>query len=74
MDRSVAIRHHLGYNHYPPITSDFDESAEQAIDAVNAGDYDQVLTLPNGVELTAGTIVEDLHLDGFLDVDEYFFE
>ena len=80
MDLAVSIRHHLGFNHYPPIHSDFDacaiEAIEQAIDAQDAedfGDYerareilDQIITMPNGVDMTVQGIIAGLHLHDFV--------
>jgi hypothetical protein len=69
-----ALAWHLGSNHYPPIHHSFVESALNAISAVDAEDYDEVILLPNGIELTASTIVEELHLDSFLNSDDLDFD
>lgn len=66
----VALYYHLKYNHYPPVSDTFLPTAEAAIDAANRGEWDTVLSLPNGKELTVSTIIEELHLRDFLDTDE----
>jgi hypothetical protein len=68
--REMMVRHHLGYNHFPPIDPMFDASALRAIDLANGEDWDAEITMPNGVTLTVGEIVEGLHLDGFLELEE----
>lgn len=69
----AAIRWHLGSNHFPPINPVFDDAAKTAIENVNVGDYDIEIELPNGRILTSGEIVEQLHLEPFLDRDEVYW-
>lgn len=64
------LGHHLQYNHYPPVSLVFVPAARQAIEHVADGDFDTPVTMANGVTLTAGEIVEQLHLDGFLDIED----
>jgi hypothetical protein len=65
-----ALYWHLTGNHYPPIHPDFHPFAKQAIDLANAGDWDTVLTLPNGVDKSVAGIIKGLHLEPFLDQEE----
>lgn len=62
-----AIRWHLGSNHFPAIHPSFDASAIWAINTVATGEGDEVRTMPNGVSLTAADIVEQLHLEYFVE-------
>ena len=62
-----AIRWHLGSNHFPPIHPSFDASAIWAINTAAIGEWDEVRTLPNGIQLTAADIVEQLHLESFVE-------
>ena len=70
LDMRTALRWHLTSNHYPPIHPVFIDTAEEAIAAANAGDWDTEITMPNGIVKTVGSIVEELHLGSFLDADE----
>ena len=69
-DQDVMLANHLQYNHYPPVSLVFMDSAKLAIELVNVGDYNELITMPNGVEISASDIVEQLHLDDFLDCEE----
>ena len=70
ISREIAIRHHLGHNHFPPVPQDFDESALEAIDKASVGDWDESITLPNGAVLPVHRIVEELHLDFFIESED----
>lgn len=71
-----ALAWHLSSNHYPSIPSVMIEPCVQAIENANAGDYDAVITLPDGVlwrgNATCPThaLIEWAHLDAFLNADE----
>lgn len=66
---------HLTSNHFPPVPTSMVQPCIEAIDAVNEGDYGKLIGLPDGVGykgLTvapASAIVEQHHLDAFLDED-----
>ena len=63
---------HLLYNHYPPVHLGFIPSCIEAIQAVEDGEYRKQITMMNGKTLTAGEIVNGLHLEFFVDRgDEY---
>lgn len=66
MQQEQAIRHHLQYNHYPPVHDSFVPIAQKAIELVNKGEYSAKIKMPNGKVLSAAEIVEGLHLDYFL--------
>lgn len=70
LSRNQALRWHLQSNHYPPIHEIFIPIAEEAIERANAGEWEKEIEMPNGKTLTVGEIVEGLHLDSFLDVEE----
>lgn len=71
---------HLRSNHYPPIHPDFDPAVRaairlgrQAIGAQHVGDHDESnllwdtqVKLPNGTTPTVRSIVEQCHLDHYL--------
>jgi len=62
----TALAWHLQANHYPPVHPVFVDAALKAIEAAQFGEYDNAVELPNGKILTAGQIVEGLHLEAFL--------
>ena len=66
----AALEQHLKYNHYPPINTVFIVIAKEAIEHVNNGRWEEKIEMPNGRVLTSGSIVEQLHLESFLDADE----
>lgn len=68
--RDAALADHLSANLYPPPGPDFAEAAKDAIAAVNAGDAEHTVLLPNGRETSAAAIVEGLRLDAFLDPED----
>ena len=67
-----ALEWHLQYNHYPPISLAFVPVAGLAIDKANAEEWEEIIKMPNGKELTVAEIVEGLHLESFLEQDEEY--
>lgn len=65
-----AVRIHLSYNHYPPIPEDFIPNAVEAINKANDGLWDEGITLANNRVLPVWQIVEELHLESFLEGEE----
>ena len=65
---------HLHYNHFPPISTDFVESAKQAVSNVLQEEYDTEIILPNGKILKSGVIVEELHLWEFVESQRYSYD
>jgi hypothetical protein len=61
LERQIAW--HLQGNHYPPVHPTFIPVAIEAIEKVNDGEGNTVITMPNGIEKTAYGIVEGLHLE-----------
>ena len=72
LKREQALQWHLQYNHYPPISLTFVPVAEIAIDKANAEEWEEIIKMPNGKELTVAEIVEGLHLESFLEQDEEY--
>jgi hypothetical protein len=70
MSLTVALQHHLQYNHYPSISAVFVPSAERAIELANEDDWDAMIELPNGVSISVGEIVDQLHLTTFVTFPE----
>ena len=66
----VVLREHLAHNLYPPIDSVFVPSALEAISLAEGEDWDSVIELPNGVSLPVRQIIEELHLENFLGIEE----
>lgn len=62
----VALTFHLKSRHLPPIHDDFFPAIREAIDLARDEDYGTRLTLPNGVVLSVGDIVSQLHLEPFI--------
>lgn len=77
IESGIPLEQHLSYhltsNHFPPVPTSMVQPCIEAIDAVNEGDYGRLISLPDGVGykgLTvapASAIVEQHHLDAFLD-------
>ncbi len=65
-----ALLWHLQSNHYPPVHPIFLETAKKAIKHARAEEWTTVLTLPNKRRLTVQSVVEQLHLDAFIWVEE----
>jgi hypothetical protein len=61
-----ALTWHLQSNHYPPVHLDFLPIAKQAIEYANGGDYDTIISMPNGIDKSVAQIIEGLHLESFL--------
>lgn len=61
-----VLQWHLQHNHYPPVNLVFVPTAQEAIQHYNDDDWNFVIKMPNGKELSAGRIVEELHLESFL--------
>jgi len=71
LKQEQALEWHLGCNHFPPIHKSFIPIAQEAIKLANQGIHDRIIKMPNGKELTVEAIIDGLHLDSFLDQDEY---
>jgi len=63
----VKLKWHLQFNHYPPVHEVFVPLCEQVIACANAGEWNAVLDMPNGLSRTVAYIVENLHLEPFCD-------
>ena len=61
-----AVRWHLQYNHYPPVSTDFVGIAITAIDNALSEEWDTEIEMPNGKILKSSEIVDGLHLDCFV--------
>lgn len=68
-DRALEI--HLLYNHYPPVSTDFIPACKEAIENAECEKWDAEIVLPNGKIVSAQQVIEGLHLDAFLEYDEY---
>lgn len=66
----VVVREHLAHNHFPPINAVFVPSALEAIEKADSGDRESPIKLPNGISLPVGQIIEELHLENFLGIEE----
>jgi hypothetical protein len=75
LSMDAALLWHLTSNHFPPVPATLVPVARAAIAAANMGDWQQMIPFPDGfpkAELTAGEIVEGLHLEAFLDDPELY--
>jgi len=74
VDTNVSIRtsleYHLQYNHFPPVDLVFVDIALEAIACVNGDNCDTMITMPNGIKKSAGDIVDELHLEFYLEEGE----
>ena len=57
---------HLQYNFDPPYPPEVAEIAVEAIDKVNRGDCESLITLPGGEVKTAQEVIDDLRLDFYI--------
>lgn len=67
LSQDQALRWHLQYNHYPPISLDFIPTAKKAIKKANQEECGYIIKMPNGRILPVSEIIEGLHLESFLD-------
>jgi hypothetical protein len=71
-----SLRWHLTSNHFPPVPTSMVPICIEAIDAVNEGDWDRKIALPESVGykgLTvapASAIVEQHHLEAWIENEE----
>ena len=70
IDLRTSLYYHLQSNHYPPVHVIFIDAAIEAINFVNDGYPNNEIALPNGISKAAWEIVEELHLEFYLDNDE----
>jgi hypothetical protein len=66
----TAVQWHLQHNHYPPVDLMFVPTVIEAIGLAQDEDWDAEIELPNGVVLSVGEIVDQLHLGAFVDYDD----
>lgn len=69
---TTSLYYHLHSNHFPPIDSVFIDTAIEAIRMGNEGNYMGIIVMPNGIKKTAQSIIEELHLDFYLEDEEDF--
>lgn len=71
----VAITWHLTSNHFPPVPTSMVPICVEAINSANKGDWDKLISLPEGVGYKGLTvapvsaIIEQHHLDAWLEED-----
>ena len=61
-----ALAVHLQSNHYPPVHPVFIPVAQKAIEHAEQEDWGHIISMPNGVDKSVASIVEELHLDAFI--------
>lgn len=66
MNTDAALDWHLQSNHFPPVSLAFKPACIEAIQACDQGEAEKEITLPNGRVKSAFEIVEELHLQDFL--------
>lgn len=66
LERDQALLWHLQRSHYPPVHPVFLDCVKEALENADCGNWDTVVGLPNGRELTTRDIVDQLHLHEFL--------
>lgn len=69
---NTSLRWHLQSNHYPPVPVSMVEPCKAAIAAYTGENYQQEISLPDGIRYRgnptapASALVEELHLDAFM--------
>ena len=78
-DKDVALKWHLRSNHFPPHPVEMVAVAAAAIDAANDDDFDRLIDLFDGVtwrdgrsSVEAWRLIDSLHLEGFIEQDEFW--
>jgi len=66
----AALRYHLTANHYPPVSEVWVAPCMAAIAAANEGDFNRPVDVPWGPKVTAFRLIEGLHLDAFIGLEE----
>ena len=77
LDLETQILYHLKGNHYPPVPAEMVTPCIEAIDAYYDEDYNRMIDMPkvgdfqilykNSTQATAHAIVDQHHLDVFID-------
>ena len=62
-----ALGWHLQHNHYPPVSLKFLPVAKQALKLARSGDFISTIALPSGNSRTVMQLIEDLHLQFFIE-------
>lgn len=68
--RTIMLEYHLQYNHYPAVPLAFVTTAEEALEAAALEDWERLILLPTGIQKSAASIIEELHLRDFLDMQD----
>ena len=72
------LRWHLTSNHYPPVPTSMIPVCIEAIDKANEGEWDEMISLPEGIEWRGSTmspvhaIVEQHHLETWIIESELY--
>jgi hypothetical protein len=78
IDLETQLEWHLRSNHYPPVPVSMVPVCIEAIDLANEGDWDAVVTMPEGVSYRGSSvapvyaIVEQHHLDNWIIESELY--
>lgn len=80
LDLETQLLYHLRGNHYPPVPAEMVQPCIEAIDAYYDEDYDRMIAMPmvgdfqityrGSTEAPARAIVEQHHLEWFIDPQE----
>jgi hypothetical protein len=85
LDLETQLLYHLKGNHYPPVPAEMVQPCIEAIDAAYDEDYNRMIDMPkvgdfqilykNSTQAPAWAIIEQHHLDTFIQpADEYYEE
>lgn len=72
----AAVHWNLTANHYPPLPSELVDVALEAIVFANGGDWDRMISMPEGIEfrdhdeVSVADAIETLHLGSFIESNE----
>lgn len=67
LPEDLALAYHLAINHFPPVPLIFLPVVREALRLAREGDYATKLELPTGDRLSVRAIVDELHLEAFVE-------
>jgi hypothetical protein len=70
LPEDLALTYHLLFNHVPKVSLTFLPIAREALQLAREGEWTSKLQMPTGELLSVYAVVEQLHLEAFLNGEE----